>query len=220
MARNDFKTFALDPNANVMSQADWEALPALLSGFTSGKASSAQVNKALRQSMFIAAALAQFVSDKSEQDVLDDGDVNGFIAKLASGFAAAYLSRQNPFGDIAADGPAAIATALANLGLGDAVHLADYTSGTNWRRTPDGYIEQWGVAPSTGTSGTVVVKFPIPFPSEFISIQLTDRTNPGPDEINRLSTFGIISGSESLDGIRIITSSASSENPYFRVLGR
>lgn len=43
MAINNFKPFALDPNANVTSQADWEALPALLSGFTAGKASSAQV---------------------------------------------------------------------------------------------------------------------------------------------------------------------------------
>ncbi|EPM9452183.1 helix-turn-helix domain-containing protein [Escherichia coli] len=49
MAINNFKPFALDPNANVTSQADWEALPALLSGFTAGKASSAQVNKAIRQ---------------------------------------------------------------------------------------------------------------------------------------------------------------------------
>ena len=48
MAINNFKPFALDPNANVTSQADWEALPALLSGFTAGKASSAQVNKAIR----------------------------------------------------------------------------------------------------------------------------------------------------------------------------
>ncbi|TLI72888.1 phage tail protein, partial [Escherichia sp. E1130] len=38
--KNDFKAFALDPNANVMSQAEWEALPALLSGFMAGKASS------------------------------------------------------------------------------------------------------------------------------------------------------------------------------------
>ena len=52
MAKNDFKPFATGAGANVMSQADWEALPALLSGFTAGKASSAQVNKAIRQSAF------------------------------------------------------------------------------------------------------------------------------------------------------------------------
>lgn len=86
MATNNFKAFALDPNANVMSQADWEALPALLSGFTAGKASSAQVNKAIRQASFIAAALAQYTSDKTGDDVLDDGDQAAFIAKMAAAF--------------------------------------------------------------------------------------------------------------------------------------
>ncbi|WP_234007515.1 phage tail protein [Cronobacter sakazakii] len=86
MATNNFKAFALDPNANVTSQADWEALPALLSGFTAGKASSAQVNKAIRQASFIAAALAQYTANKSGLDVLDDGDLNGFVSKMRTAF--------------------------------------------------------------------------------------------------------------------------------------
>ena len=86
MATNNFKPFATAANANVMSQADWEALPALLSGFTAGKASSAQVNKAIRQASFIAAALAQYTANKSGLDVLDDGDLNGFIAKMGTAF--------------------------------------------------------------------------------------------------------------------------------------
>ena len=122
MPINDFKPFAAGPGANVTSQADWENLPALLTGFMSGKASSAQMNKAFRQASFIAAALAQFVSEKTDQDVLDDGDLPGFVEKLTAGFAAQYLSRSNPFGDIASDGAEAIATALSNLGLGDVLH--------------------------------------------------------------------------------------------------
>ena len=86
MAKNDFKPFATAANANVMSQADWEALPAILSGFISGPAKSAQVNKAIRQSSFIAAALAQYTANKSGLDVLDDGDLNGFITKMATAF--------------------------------------------------------------------------------------------------------------------------------------
>ncbi len=116
MAKNDFKAFATDRNANVMSQEEWEALPALLSGFTAGKASSAQVNKVIRQASFIAAALAQFVSDKTQRDVLDNGDLPGFVELLGSGFAVEYLSRKNPFGDIKSDGT--VETALENLGLG------------------------------------------------------------------------------------------------------
>ncbi|HAM4756669.1 TPA: hypothetical protein IBW92_004304 [Escherichia coli] len=118
MAKNDFKAFATDRNANVISQEEWEALPALLSGFTAGKASSAQVNKVIRQASFIAAALAQFVSDKTQRDVLDNGDLPGFVELLGSGFAVEYLSRKNPFGDIKSDGT--VKTALENLGLGEA----------------------------------------------------------------------------------------------------
>lgn len=83
MAKNNFKPFAIAAGANVTIQLDWEALPALASGFQSGKASSAQVNKALRQATFIAAALAQFVSEQTGSDVLDDGELTGFVAKIS-----------------------------------------------------------------------------------------------------------------------------------------
>lgn len=106
MAINNFKPFALDPNANVTSQADWEALPALLSGFTAGKASSAQVNKAIRQASFIAAALAQYTANKSGLDVLDDGDLNGFIAKMSAAFGKDFQALD------------ATLTALAGLATG------------------------------------------------------------------------------------------------------
>lgn len=86
MAINNFKPFATAANANVTAQADWETLPALLSGFMAGKASSAQVNKAIRQASFIAAALAQYTANKSGLDVLDDGDLNGFVSKMGTAF--------------------------------------------------------------------------------------------------------------------------------------
>lgn len=86
MAINNFKPFATAANANVTAQADWETLPALLSGFMAGKASSTQVNKAIRQASFIAAALAQYTANKSGQDVLDNGDLNGFITKMSAAF--------------------------------------------------------------------------------------------------------------------------------------
>lgn len=87
MATNNFKAFALDPNANVMSQDDWEALPALLSGFTAGKASSAQVNKAIRQATTIAALVGQFIAN-SGADALDNADVNGLVTKFTNALIA------------------------------------------------------------------------------------------------------------------------------------
>ena len=87
MATNNFKAFALDPNANVMSQSDWEALPALLSGFTAGKAASAQVNKAIRQATTIAALVGQFIAN-SGADALDNADVNGLVTKFTNALVA------------------------------------------------------------------------------------------------------------------------------------
>ncbi|MBL2606776.1 hypothetical protein ELK16_27695, partial [Klebsiella pneumoniae] len=84
MATNDFKPFATGSGANVLSQADYEALSALASGFLSGKASSAQVNKALRQSSSIAAVLAQFMADSTGSDVLDNGNIATLLNILKS----------------------------------------------------------------------------------------------------------------------------------------
>ncbi|HCN6958260.1 TPA: hypothetical protein N6119_000140 [Escherichia coli] len=194
MAKNDFKAFATGKNANVMSQEEWEALPALLSGFTAGKASSAQVNKVIRQASFIAAALAQFVSDKTQRDVLDNGDLPGFVELLGSGFAVEYLSRKNPFGDIKSDGT--VKTALENLGLGEAAtrnvgtgtgqvpDMSSFTTGhsgaadwpipkSGWSKGPEGVITQWGIFSfPVGQTGTNVV-FPLPFPARVESITLT-----------------------------------------------
>ena len=200
MAKNDFKAFATDRNANVISQAEWEALPALLSGFTAGKASSAQVNKVIRQASFIAAALAQYVSDKTQRDVLDNGDLPGFVELLGSGFAVEYLSRKNPFGDIKSDGT--VKTALENLGLGEAAKrdvgtgdnqipdMGAFASGSGWFRLPGGYIVQFGTF-SGNTTRFISGHFPIPFPNQpMVSVSVmsdavqSDPSNPAPQVLS------------------------------------
>ncbi|WP_237085599.1 glycine-rich domain-containing protein [Klebsiella pneumoniae] len=82
MPTNDFKAFATGNGANVISQADYLALAALVSGFSSGKASSAQVNKALRQATVMANVLAQFIADSANVDVLDDGNTAAILSNL------------------------------------------------------------------------------------------------------------------------------------------
>ncbi|EPR4161714.1 gp53-like domain-containing protein [Escherichia coli] len=200
MAKNDFKAFATDRNANVMSQEEWEALPALLSGFTAGKASSAQVNKVIRQASFIAAALAQFVSDKTQRDVLDNGDLPGFVELLGSGFAVEYLSRKNPFGDIKSDGT--VKTALENLGLGDLgtasgrnvgntqsfeipdmsyFQLTGKGSDNLLAKLPNGLIIQvfrrrLYNSTTIGIPTTIPVTYPTPFPSNVWGVFCTKAT--------------------------------------------
>lgn len=79
MAINEFLSFATGAGANVLSQADYDALSARVAGFQSGTTKSAQVNKAIRQAAFIAAAMGQFAADNSGADSLDNGDLATFI---------------------------------------------------------------------------------------------------------------------------------------------
>lgn len=151
MATNEFKPFATGTGANVTPQNEWETLPALLTGFSSGKASSAQVNKAIRQASFIASSLAQFVSDNANLNVLDDGDIAGFNSKLKSAFAKQYLSRSNPFADIKADGN----TSAAKINLG--LQAFNISSGITTVSAPTSgvflYVADsgnWGVQDSVG----------------------------------------------------------------------
>lgn len=112
MAINNFKPFAAASGANVTSQADYEALTALATGFTAGVAKSAQINKAIRQATFIAAGVAQFTADASSADVLDDGDLNKFatllkdtITLVASQAAGTLVGQPIPWpSDVVPDG--------------------------------------------------------------------------------------------------------------------
>ena len=129
MATNNFKPFANGNSANVTSQSDYEALPALSSGFTAGKASSAQVNKALRQGSVMSSVLAQFIANASGNDVLDNGNVTTILTNLLlalkSNGAGSFLQISNNLNEISSAGATAIAAALANLGLSDALHRGD-----------------------------------------------------------------------------------------------
>lgn len=94
MPTNDFKAFAAGNSANVISQADYLALAALVSGFSSGKASSAQVNKALRQATVMANVLAQFIADSANVDVLDDGNTAAILSNLKNSMPGRLLGVQ------------------------------------------------------------------------------------------------------------------------------
>ena len=87
------------------------------------------------------------------------------------------LQRTDPFGDIKSDGAAAIATALANLGLKSAAQrdvgtganqipdMDSFASGPGWMKFPSGKIIQYGYQTSS-SSGAIIVSFPIPFPTQ------------------------------------------------------
>ncbi|WP_429496626.1 hypothetical protein ACQUFY_08580 [Robbsia andropogonis] len=102
MAENDFLPFATGSAANVLSQSDYAALSALASGFTSGVAKSAAVNKVLRQSSIMSAVLASFIVQNAGTDVIDDGTTATIEANLTAALNALFIT------------PSELSTALAN----------------------------------------------------------------------------------------------------------
>lgn len=71
--------------------------------------------------------------------------------QLLIALKALLLSREHPFADIKADGAAAVAEALSNLGFG---------GGTNWTRLPDGTVRQRGTV--SGFSDYTIT-LPVPY---------------------------------------------------------
>lgn len=84
MAEQDFLAWGTDPGANVESQGNYAnpgTNPDLATGYPAGAIPpSARFNKTLRQASFGVAAIAQWMSDKTGADVLDNGVQADFIA--------------------------------------------------------------------------------------------------------------------------------------------
>jgi hypothetical protein len=79
MSTCEILPFGLGDGANVKSAAAWLASAARQTGFQAGAASSQDFNTAWRQSAFVAAMIANFTSQQSGNDVLDDGNLAGLL---------------------------------------------------------------------------------------------------------------------------------------------
>ncbi|EGT4253018.1 hypothetical protein D8W73_02835 [Citrobacter amalonaticus] len=123
-------------------------------GFTRGNPQTGTPATDLDDDYFdmIQEELCRVVEESGEE--LDKGKHDQLLTALR----ALLLSRSNPFGDIASDGPEAIATALANLQLGEAAKR-NVGNGTN--QIPD--MSYWS-SPSGG------VNFPNGFQMRFGTI--------------------------------------------------
>ena len=83
MARTvDYLPFAINVGSNVEGQSSYVIEPIRLTGHQAGVAKSAVMNKTLRQSSVMTAALANLLSEALDVDVLDDGDVEALTALL------------------------------------------------------------------------------------------------------------------------------------------
>ncbi|WP_338858378.1 hypothetical protein WCU37_15925 [Serratia marcescens] len=93
MSKNEFLPFGSAANANVLPNADYQALPARSAGFGSGVAKSEELNTVWRQSSTMAAVLGQFLANKTGQDVLDNGNVEALLGQLESAILSASPGR-------------------------------------------------------------------------------------------------------------------------------
>lgn len=197
MATNNFKPFATGSGANVTAQSDYEALAALLSGFQSGKASSAQINKALRQGTVMAAMLGAFLNDRG-LDAKDDGNISTLLANFKSALTSLsdtrYLGITNRLIEFFNAGTQAQADARYNIGCGTAAtkdvgtaadNIPDMTSFTSlqsssgYQKLPGGLVMQWvnASAPDGTTSGSVAL--PIAFPNQTLVALICDSITTG-----------------------------------------
>lgn len=94
MSEIDFIPFATGAGANVITQATYASGnlsqgQTVADGFQGGTiAESEEANKIWRQSSFISAVLATFVSNTLNVDVLDDGNVAGLVTNLTAAVRA------------------------------------------------------------------------------------------------------------------------------------
>jgi microcystin-dependent protein len=121
MSVNQFLPFATGTGANVLTPSAYAALTALVAqGFQSGIAPSQQVNTPLRQATFVAAAVAQLITD-SGIDALDDGNLTNFKTYLSQAIAfprgtvMMYPSSTPPSGCLSLNGAAISRTAYSFL---------------------------------------------------------------------------------------------------------
>jgi len=88
-AENDFFPFAVGESANVLTQAEYAAETGLLqNGFSAGIAPSVQLNKVWRQSSIMAAVIAQFIAERTGENVIDDGTTTTILENLLASAAA------------------------------------------------------------------------------------------------------------------------------------
>lgn len=114
--------------------------------------------------------------------------------QLLSALGMLFLQRNNPFGDIAQDGPEAIATALSNLGLAEAGNTSGklalignaktdtnkcaviVKTGSNangkYRIWSDGSIDMWGNG-IANVNGDALVNYPIALPAAAQNVTTT-----------------------------------------------
>lgn len=121
MATTEFKAFAIGSGNEVVSQSDYENVTTTwrVTGWLSGILPHRQINKVLRQSSTVAAALTQAIADFTNTNVVDNGDLTALTNQLKLALSASL-----PFDSGVDYPPGSIGFALKNIDLtgGEAIN--------------------------------------------------------------------------------------------------
>lgn len=100
--------------------------------------------------------------------------------------------------------------------------MSFWASGNGWRRTPDGYIEQWGISPAADSNGQAVITFNIPFPSTCLCVELAEITNYtiGQSGAAAVRTWGVMGNTITKESVRIQNGQNIAEQAYWHALGK
>ncbi|WP_052759910.1 pyocin knob domain-containing protein [Serratia marcescens] len=96
MSKNEYLPFATATNADVMKPDDYQKFPTRGPGFGTGIAKTTQMNTVWRQASVIASVVAQFIANRSGDDVLDDGNLNKLQASLEKALKAKIIDSAMP----------------------------------------------------------------------------------------------------------------------------
>ena len=96
--------------------------------------------------------------------------------------------------------------------------MSAWASGDGWRRTPDGYIEQWGTL-LQDSNVTQTLLFPIPFLHKVENICLTETTQS--TSTSNVSAWGFNKDTLTLSSVTVINSKTNTgEWLYWRAIGK
>lgn len=185
MATSDFLPFATGGGANVVSQAAYAALPAVSTGYQSGVAQSAQLNKTWRQSSIMAAVLAQFIVQQTGQNATDDGTTAALLANLTAAIGASTPGVVGQMRNLVMSVTAASATAtitadeiIVETALGGLRYcLASFNKTINLATTGAGGMDT-GSAPASGFVAIYAIYNPTTGASALLAKDATSAAQP------------------------------------------
>ena len=88
MAATQFLPFSVGSLEETVDQPTYVAADWRINGWRSGILPHRQINKVLRQSSMVSAAITQMIADQTLSDVNDDGNLTALVTKVKSAFSA------------------------------------------------------------------------------------------------------------------------------------